>query len=97
MSISTPRHRQAIVPAMIGIFLLLSGIAFPGENSPGSNLPRTRANRTVRLQLRIAEARRKADSIRYFRSVARQQKKGGTGSPSVVLPSKRRIAGESPE
>ena len=36
----------------------------------------------VRLQIRISEAKRKKESLRYYRSVARQQKTGKILSPA---------------
>jgi hypothetical protein len=60
------------------IFILfLWGSASAGEDrSPHRSAAPRQFNKEVRLQLRIAEAKRNRDSLRYYKSVARQQKMG---------------------
>lgn len=75
-----PGPRSVVLVLMT--LLLLGSTATAGGN--GLPLPRhhTRCKKMVRLQLRIAEAKGRKDSSRYYRSIARQQKTRETGTPS---------------
>ncbi|OGP76001.1 MAG: hypothetical protein A2Z40_00800 [Deltaproteobacteria bacterium RBG_19FT_COMBO_60_16] len=78
---TTPRRRrrQSIFGTLIFI-LLLSGSAAAGEKVLGQITALHPQNKKmVLLQLRIAEARGKKESLRYYRSIARQQRANVTG------------------
>lgn len=75
-----------IRPALLALLVLvLAGPhAAADENRHDSASSRPAAIK-VRLQIRISEAKKKKEAIRYYRSVARQQKSGKirpSGSPS---------------
>lgn len=65
---------QPMKSACAVIFILfLWGSASAGEDrSAHRSATRRQYNKEVRLQLRIAEAKRNRDSLRYYKSVARQ-------------------------
>jgi len=54
----------------------LGGTAMGGEAMQGGPAARPSHEKKIHLQLRIAKARRKPDSVRYYQSVARQLKTG---------------------
>jgi hypothetical protein len=54
----------------------LGGTATGGEARHGGVAARTSDEKKIHLQLRIAKARRKPDSLRYYQSAARQLKTG---------------------
>lgn len=66
--------RRNAFPALIFLVLFMGPAALceSGNMSPDSSQPP--AMKTVRLQIRISEARKKKDALRYYRSIARQQK-----------------------
>lgn len=67
------KRRQPVIRALIFI-LLLSSPASAGEERHGPSAdPGHQSKKMVGLQLRIAESKRKTDSIQYYRSIARQQ------------------------
>jgi hypothetical protein len=81
MSIFLLHKRQpTIAPALIILFLL-RGLASGGEKPCRTNSPFPRNSGKIYLQLRIEEAKRRTEGIRYYRSVARQQKYGKEHSP----------------
>lgn len=65
---------QPMKSACAVIFILfLWGSASAGEDrSAHRSATRRQYNKEVRLQLRIAEAKRNRDSLRYYKSLARQ-------------------------
>lgn len=55
----------------------ISGEAAGGKSLQGNAAAHpSREREKIRLQLRIAKAKRKADTLRYYQSVARQMKTG---------------------
>lgn len=72
--------------------LLLLGSPAAGGNLQPQHRPHSSCKKKVRLQLRIAEAKGRKDSSRYYRSIARQQKVRKTGS-SPHRPGKDRDKG----
>ncbi len=77
-------ERKQRILACTAIFtLFLWDYASAGEDRcvRPSATPR-QYNREVRLQLRIAEAKRNRDSLRYYKSLARQQKMGVPRRPA---------------
>lgn len=73
----TGRFRKPCAACGFLLVVLLQGSAAAGTDrcgQPSGTLP---ADRAVRLQIRISEAKRKSDSIRYYRSAARRRKKEG--------------------
>lgn len=64
----------------------LGGTAVGGETLQGNASARPAHEKNkIHLQLRIAKAKRKSDSLRYFRSIARQLKTG-----RIAIPASRR-------
>ncbi len=63
--------------------------AFSGDLQPG-RLSMLHPAGKVRLQIRISEAKKKKDALRYYRSVARQQKAGRINPPSGFSPREAR-------
>ncbi len=80
---SDPERKQRIMACAAIFTLFLWGNASAGEDRcvHPTATPR-QYNREVRLQLRIAEAKRNRDSLRYYKSIARQQKMGGSKRPA---------------
>ena len=74
---SDPERKQRILASAVIFTLFLWGHASAGEDHcVHSSATCRQYRREVRLQLRIAEAKRNRDSIRYYKSVARLQKMG---------------------
>lgn len=68
------------------LIVLLQGSVAAGTDrcaQPSGTLP---ADRAVRLQIRISEAKRKPNSIRYYRSAARRGKKDGQAILRLPFP-----------
>ncbi len=85
---ATGKWRTAF-PAIIFLVLFM-GPAVPcesGNMSPDSSQPQT--GKTVRLQIRISEAKKKKHALHYYRSVARQQKAGRISLPVHPLQAHR--------
>lgn len=61
------------------LFLLFLPFPAPAATDPFGRPSETRLpiDKAVRLQIRISEAKRKPDSVRYYKSAARCRKKGG--------------------
>lgn len=99
-----PRIRNLPTVTLLLIFLVLFGNpAEAGENRPDT-ASSPHSARKMRLQLRISEAKRKKDALRYYRSVARQQKTRKINPQSCPSPREarsawdwRRVARRSPE
>jgi hypothetical protein len=81
MSSDTKRKRMISAGAAIFILLLWKAVSV-GEDRSGK--PLRRNDQVVQLQIRISEAKRKIDSIRYYKSAARHQKMGSGILPSSV-------------
>jgi hypothetical protein len=80
---SDPERKQRIFICAAIFTLFLWGHASAGEDHcVHSSATCRQYRREVRLQLRIAEAKRNRDSIRYYKSVARQQKVGVPKRPA---------------
>jgi len=79
---------QTVVLVLMTLLLLGSTAAAGGNGHPQ---PRrhTRCKKMVRLQLRIAEAKGRKDSSRYYRSIARQQKMRKTDTSYSYRPGTR--------
>jgi len=69
------RHPKKSACAVI-FLLFLWGSASAGEDRSAHRSATHQYDKEVRLQLRIAEAKRNKDSLLYYKSVARQQKMG---------------------
>jgi len=82
-----PSPRSVVLVLMT--LLLLGSTAAAGGNGHPQPRHHTRCKKMVRLQLRIAEAKGRKDSSRYYRSIARQQKTRKTGTPSSYRPEGR--------
>lgn len=65
------------------LVVLLQGSAAAGTDRCGQLSRTLAADRAVRLQIRISEAKRKPDAIRYYRSAARRRKKEGVAIPRL--------------
>ena len=88
MNITACRNGQPV--AFILLFLILCGNpAKAGENRTDPS-PSHNPARKMRLQLRISEAKKKKDDLRYYRSVARQQKTGRINPLSCPSPREAR-------
>jgi hypothetical protein len=76
--VRTDPERQTTKSACAVIFILfLCASASAGEDrSAHRSATHCQYDKEVRLQLRIAEAKRNKDSLLYYKSVARQQKTG---------------------
>lgn len=72
---SDPEHNQRIIVYAAIFTLFLWGHASAGEIrfAHRSAIPR-QYDKEIRLQLRIAEAKKNRDSLRYYKSVSRQRK-----------------------
>ena len=66
--------RQFAFPLLF-ILIIHASPAIPGDTRP-ARLTILHPAGKVRLQIRISEAKKKKDALRYYRSVARQQKAG---------------------
>lgn len=58
--------------AVIFILFLLGSASAGEDRSSHRSADHRQTNKEVRLQLRIAEAKRNRDSLRYYKSLARQ-------------------------
>lgn len=74
MKSPVPGNRLFTVPLLF-ILIIQASSAFPEDACP-SSLSMLHPARKVRLQIRISEAKKKKDALRYYRSIARQQKAG---------------------
>lgn len=76
------RHPMKLACAVIFILILWGSASAGEECTAHRSATHRQTNREVRLQLRIAEAKRNKDSLRYYKSVARQQKLGVFNPPA---------------
>ncbi len=76
--------RQFALP-LIFIIIIKASSAFTGDIGPSLPSMLHPAGK-VRLQIRISEAKKKKNVLRYYRSVARQQKAGGINPSSGFSP-----------
>jgi hypothetical protein len=68
------KRLQPVIRALV-LILALSRTASAGEERHGRSADsRNHADKMVGLQLRIAESKRKPDSVQYYRSIARQRR-----------------------
>lgn len=79
------RSVQSVVLVLTTLLLLGSPAAAGGNGQPQPRL-HSRCKKMVRLQLRIAEAKGRKNSSRYYRSIARQQKIRKSGASSSYRP-----------
>jgi hypothetical protein len=72
-----PEHQPKKSACAVIFILFLWGSASAGEDrSAHRSATHRQYDKEVRLQLRIAEAKRNKDSLLYYKSVVRQQKMG---------------------
>ncbi len=82
MGTNPERKQRILFCAVIFILFLLESASVGEDRSAHRSANHLQYNKEVRLQLRIAEAKRNNDSIRYYKSVARQQKMGKSKRPA---------------
>lgn len=84
-----PRVNRFAKPSVVcgAIFVVLLAVSASAGADPPVQAPEARlpTDKAVWLQIRISEAKRKPESVRYYKSAARGRKKAGGRLP-VVLP-----------
>ena len=79
----SPRYRVRMLSAIFAAFFVAL-LRLTASAETDCRTPETRLlqhDKAVRLQIRISEAKRKSDSVRYYKSAARCRKKGGAIPP----------------
>ena len=81
---------SALLAIVLGFSITTPAWTEDGRQIPASSFLSTRKS-GLRLQLRIAEAKRKVEARSYYKSIARQQKSRSPGSPANP-PSRSRVS-----
>ena len=81
---SEHRPMKSVIAAIFLLFLWGSASA-GDERSPHRSAAHRQFQKELRLQLRIVESKRNRESLRYYKSVARQLKTGKFKRPSSAF------------